>query len=121
MVDSDGGNVAYNDDGGSGRNARLDFIYQRARIVDVLQRQHVHTLRAQAAMMVVNLFNGRTPSSLLRDAANALHNGYRADDYNLQNIAAGTRVRVNMTSSLTTIYGWLYDRLVAENDDSERA
>ena len=32
-------------------------------------------------------------------AANALRYGYRSDDYNLQNIAAGTRVQVNMTSS----------------------
>ena len=52
----------------------------------------------------VDLANGRTVSGSLSngDAANALH-GYRSDDYNLQGIAAGTRVQVDMTSSFDNL------------------
>ena len=53
------------------------------------------------------------------DAANALRYGYRSDDYNLQNIAAGTRVQVNMISSFDN-YLQVVDsngRLVTYNDD----
>ena len=70
---------------------------------------------------VGNLFNGSTVRGSLSssDAANALRYGYRSDDYNLQNIAAGTRVQVDMTSSFDN-YLQVVDsngRLVTYNDD----
>ena len=70
---------------------------------------------------VGNLYNGSTVSGVLSssDAANALRYGYRSDDYNLQNIAAGTRVQVDMTSSFDN-YLQVVDsngRLVTYNDD----
>ena len=125
VVDSNGRLVTYNDDGGSGLNARLDFIYQsgyRIRATSYSGRTGSYTLRAQAVTASVgNLFNGSTVVASLSssDAANALRYGYRSDDYNLQNIAAGTRVQVNMTSSFDN-YLQVVDsngRLVTYNDD----
>ena len=50
---------------------------------------------------VGNLANGRTVGNFFDsgDAANA-HYGYRSDDYNLQNIAAGTRVRATASAGV---------------------
>ena len=142
VVDSNGRLVTYNDDGGVGLNARLDFIYQEGyriratsysgrlarvhtpcdmlaqAVTDFIYRLATCSMRAQAVTFGGNLYNGST-QYFSSDAANALRYGYRSDDYNLQNIAAGTRVQVNMTSSFDN-YLQVVDsdgRLVTYNDD----
>ena len=68
VVDSNGRLVTYNDDGGTGLNARLDFIYQegyRIRATSYSGRTGSYTLRAQAVTASVgNLFNGSTVSGV---------------------------------------------------------
>ena len=81
--------VTYNDDG-SGLNARLDYSGELPDSCDVLQRQPgSYTARAGGNGNGWQPFSGSTVSGVLSSKRCSHYH-----DYNLQNIAAGTRVRV---------------------------
>jgi len=124
LLDANGNIVTQNDDF-NGLNARLDFIYQegyRVRATSYSGGLGSYTLAATAVTnTVTGLAVGSSLSGTLTtsDAANSLRRGYRSDDFDLQSVAAGTRVIVDMTSGFDN-YLQLLDAngsVIAENDD----
>ena len=74
---------------------------------DILQRQHGSYTTAQAVTATVGNLQRFNPAVLcLWRYGECLRYGL-LDDYNLQNIAAGTRVQVDMLSSFDNYRRWL--------------